>query len=194
MSNNDFEKKLTAFIIHGFAVAHAITAALLAQTVVGDEAALTALTVAMIISIARIHNRKWNVADALSVIGVLAGWYIGTRVGVFLIKWIPGIGNGANALATFATTQLIGWTTYLLVRDNKKPQDLTESEKKNYKTLAEELQKKESKEAEKLYESMTKEDKEEYKEIMKQLRKKDLPEDTIKYLTKRLETIARKYV
>ncbi len=47
------DKRMTGILIHTFAIAHALTAALLAQTLVGDEAALTALTVAMIISVAK---------------------------------------------------------------------------------------------------------------------------------------------
>ena len=58
LSDWDFEKKVTAITIHGFAVAPAATAFALAQTMVGDEAALTVLTIAMIECIARINDRK----------------------------------------------------------------------------------------------------------------------------------------
>ncbi|HET6518869.1 MAG TPA: hypothetical protein VFG47_03505, partial [Geminicoccaceae bacterium] len=44
----DSRARLTAVIIHGYALAQGAAAAGLAQTLVGDEAALTALTVAMI--------------------------------------------------------------------------------------------------------------------------------------------------
>lgn len=194
MADSNFEKRLTGFIIHGFAVAHAGAAALLAQTLVGDEAALTILTVAMILSIARVNNRSWGVADALSVIGVLAGTYLGSRGAVFLVKWIPGIGNAANALTTFGVTELLGWTAYLLIREDKKPEALSSEDKENLRKRAEKLKSEQHDESKRLYENMTDKDKKEYEQIMKQLKNKDLPEETIDYLTQRLTEIARKYV
>ena len=98
------EKRMSGFIIHGFAVAHAVVAALFAQTLVGDEAILTSLTVAMIISVARLNGAKWSAGEALAFLGIFIGYYVGTRGAAFLIKWIPGIGNAANATVTFATT------------------------------------------------------------------------------------------
>lgn len=194
MSDANFEKKLTGFVIHGFAVAHATAAALLSQTLVGDEAALTTLTITMILSIARINGRKWGVGEALSVIGVLAGGYIGTRGVVFLIKWIPGIGNIANAVTTFGVTELLGWIAYILVKDDKKPSELSDEERKVIKNQAEKLKEEEHENSKQLYERMSSDDKEEYDQIMKQLGNKDVPEDTRNYLIHRLETIARKYV
>lgn len=194
MSDSVYEKRLTGFIIHGFAVAHAAAAALLSQTIVGDEAVLTALTISMIVCIARANNRSWGAADALSVVGVLAGWYLGTRGALFLVKWIPGIGNAANAVTTFGVTELLGWTAYVLVKSGKNPRDVTPEEREQIRRQAEQLKETEHEESKRLYEKMTAQDKEEYDEIMKQLRNKALPDSTIKYLTGRLEAIARKYV
>lgn len=194
MSDNMYNRKLTGFIIHGFACAHAAAAALLAQTIIGDEFVLTTLTVSMIVSIARINGKSWGIGDALSVVGTLAGWYLGTRGAMFLIKWIPGLGNGANAITTFGVTELLGWTAYLLVKENKKPEDLSDSEKANLKSRAKKLKESESEESKRLYEKMNYQDKNEFDNIMKQLKHKNLPEDTINYLTSRLEEIAKKYI
>lgn len=191
---SDYEKKLTGFIIHGFAVAHATAAALLSQTIVADEMVLVTLTTSMIRCIARINNRSWGIADAISVVGVLSGWYLGTRGTLLLVKWVPGIGNAANAITTFGVTELLGWTSYILVKEDKYPQDLTPEEIELLKKRAEQLKNEEHDESKRLYEQMSAQDKEEYNEIMKQLKNKDLPESTIQYLTKRLETIAAKYV
>ena len=60
----DSKKKMTGMMIHGFAVAHAVAAALLAQTLVGDEAVLTALTIAMIIAVARMNGADWDTGAA----------------------------------------------------------------------------------------------------------------------------------
>lgn len=129
MANSNYEERLTGFLIHGFAVTHAAAAALLLQTLVGDAVVLTGLTVAMIVSIARANNRSWGVGDALSVVSVLAGCYLGTRGAVLLVKWIPGIGNAANAVTTFGVTELLGWIAYLLVKEDKKPGDPSRKQK-----------------------------------------------------------------
>ncbi len=53
----EYEKRLTGFSIHGFAVAHAVAAAALAQTLVGDEVVLTTITISMILVIDRINKK-----------------------------------------------------------------------------------------------------------------------------------------
>lgn len=54
---------------------------------------------------------------SLIFLGVFAGFYLGTRGATCLIKWVPGIGNTANALSTIFTTEVLGWATvYLLSR------------------------------------------------------------------------------
>jgi hypothetical protein len=78
-------------IIHGFAAAHAATAALLSQTLVGDEAALTALTITMIIGISRVYERPFGVGEALSVLGIFAGFYENMPEYPLLCKGMNGI-------------------------------------------------------------------------------------------------------
>lgn len=168
-SDWDFEKRTTALMIHGFAVAHAATAFALAQTMVGDEAALTVLTIAMIECVARVNDRKWGAAEAFAVMGVMAGGYIGTRLGVAFVKWIPGLGNGANAAATFATTEILGWITYTLVKQDKDPSKLTREEKKELQREAEELRN--DKTGEELYDKMSNQDKKKIDDLMSQFRR-----------------------
>lgn len=191
-NNWDFEKRVTALIIHGFAVAHAATAFALAQTMVGDEIALTLLTIAMIECIARANDRKWGVGEALAVMGVIAGTYIGTRLGVTLIKWVPGLGNGANAAATFTTTEILGWLAYAIVKQDKDPSQLTEKEKRELKKEAEKLQK--DKTGEELYEKMSAEDKRNFNNLMNQFKKVEKDDDAGREkLIRQLEMIAKKY-
>lgn len=192
LSDWDFEKKVTAITIHGFAVAHAATAFALAQTMVGDEAALTVLTIAMIECIARINDRKWGAAEALAVMGVMAGGYIGTRLGVAFVKWIPGIGNGANAAATFATTEILGWIGYTLVKQDKDPTKLTREEKKEVQREAERLQK--DKTGEELYNKMSAQDKKKFDDLMSQFRKLKKEDDAKREaLIQQISEIVKKY-
>lgn len=189
------KRKMTGMMIHGFAVAHAVTAALLAQTVVGDEAALTALTVAMIIAVAKLNGVDWDSGQALAFLGIYIGGYVGSRGAAFLIKWIPGVGNAANAAVTFTTTEVLGWATYLFVQKGKKdPKTMTQAEKDSLWAEAKSVREKEEDASKHLYESMSEADKNEYKDIMKQLKAKDLPVSTRNYLLNRLETISSKYM
>ena len=191
----DSKKKMTGMMIHGFAVAHALTAALLAQTLVGDEAVLTALTVAMIIAVAKMNGADWDTGMALAFLGIFIGGYIGVRGATFLIKWIPGIGNAANAAVTLTTTEVLGWATYLFIKKGKSnPKDMTEKEKEALWKEAKSMQKKEEQESKRLYDSMSEADKSEYKSIMNQLKTKNLPDETRSYLLNRLEIITEKYI
>lgn len=188
------KKRMTGMMIHGFAIAHMVSAALLAQTIVGDEVVLTALTVAMIVAVAKMNGADWDSGAALAFLGVFAGSYIGVRGATTLVKWVPGIGNAANAAVTFVTTEVLGWATYLFIRKGKQNvKDMTKEEKDNLWKEAKEMRERETKESKRLYESMSNEDEAEYKDIMKQL-KEDLPENTRNYLLNRLESITRKYV
>lgn len=191
----DSKKKMTGMIIHGFAVAHAAAAALLAQTLVGDEAVLTALTIAMIIAVAKMNGADWDTGAALAFLGICIGGYVGVRGATFLIKIIPGIGNVANATVTFTTTEVLGWATYLFIKKgNSDPRVMTKAEKKALWKEAKSMQKQEKQESKHLYDAMSDTDKNEYESIMKQLKIKDLPEETRSYLLSRLEVITRKYI
>lgn len=191
----DSKKKMTGMVIHGFAVAHAATAALLAQTLVGDEAVLTALTVAMIIAVAKMNGADWDTGMALAFLGIFIGGYVGIRGVTFLIKWLPGIGNAVNAAVTLTTTEVLGWATYLFIEKGKSnPKDMTEKEKGALWKEARDVQRKEEQESRHLYDSMSEADKNEYRSIMNQLRARNLPDETRSYLLNRLEAIAKEHI
>ena len=50
----------SSLLIQGFAKLHAIYAAILAQTLIGDESILVSLTLAMILSITQICGAEWS--------------------------------------------------------------------------------------------------------------------------------------
>lgn len=191
-SDLDFEKRTTALTIHAFAAAHAAVAFTLSQTMVGDELVLATLTVAMIQSVARVYDRKWGIADVHAVIGVLAGGYVGTRFGVALVKWIPGIGNGANAAAAFTTTELLGWITYILVKQNRDPSKLSMEEKKELQRKAEKLRN--DKTGKELYNKMSAQDKKKVDDLISQLRRLAREDDAKREeLIQQISEIVKKY-
>lgn len=192
------DKKLlvTSVLIHGFAVTHAATAAALSQTMVGDEAALAGLTAFMIIAISRQYNQPLELGQAFAFLGIFAGYYIGVRSAVFLVKWIPVIGNSANAIATAATTEILGWVTYLIVRDHRSVTSVDKDELKilinRAKKERADFQEKWNKINDKLN-KMSEDDKKKYDSIMQQFKKNILTEDEQKALEQSLQELLEKY-
>ncbi len=187
------EKFLTAAIIHGFAAAHAVTAFALSQTLIGDELALSALTVTMIISISRVNGASWGVGDGLSMVGLMAGFYLGTRGAMMLVKWIPGIGNLANAITTAGVTEILGWSTYLLVREGKTPSELSEDEVKNLRQSAENLKKEMGSKMKEIVARMSHEDKSRFDKLIDELKNRDISEERRKSIDSDIEELISKY-
>lgn len=183
-------------LIHGFAVAHGVTAAALSQTMGGDDAALTILTITMMVSISRVYNRPWGVGEGLAVLGCFAGFYVGTRGALFLVKWVPGIGNAANAITTMVITETLGWATYAIVKEGKNPHEIDKSEAKSIwqkaKTLREEM-KEEKERIKQVLKRMSVVDKTRYDLLMEKLKDKNLPENEFAQVEKELDALFTKY-
>lgn len=193
----DHKTFLSNVIIHGFATAHAIAAASLAQTMVGDEATLTALTIGMIISLSRLYNAPMSWGGALTFFGVFTGFYLGTRGATCLIKWIPGIGNTANALSTIFTTEVIGWATVYLLQRKRDLTTVSSDEAEDIIRKGKELRKKNKAEKERIdnivNHKMTTGEKVLYHSIMEQLKDKDLSNQQQENLIKDLDNLFKKY-
>ena len=199
------KKRMSGFIIHGFAVAHAAATALLAQTLLGDEPVLTALTIAMITAVAILNGADWSTKDALVFLGIFLGKYIGIRGLTLLVKWIPFLGNAANATVTFVTTEILGWATYAFVsKGMQNPSDLSKIERENLLQEANTLRETEGEKSKEVYDKKSASDKARFDAIMKKLKKlkiskdasdeecKRFDEESARYLQE-LTEIARKY-
>lgn len=193
----DHKTFLSNVIIHSFATAHAIAAASLAQTMVGDEATLTALTIGMIIALSRLYNAPMSWGGALTFFGVFAGFYLGTRGATCLIKWVPGIGNTANALSTIFTTEIIGWATVYLLQRNRDLTKVSKEEAADIIRKGRELRRKNEAEKERIdniiNHRMTTGEKALYHSIMEQLKDKNLSNQQQEELIKELDNLFKKY-
>lgn len=192
------ENKLltTNIIIHGFAVLHAAVAATLAQTMVGDEIALTTLTVTMIIAISRLYKQPVEVGSAFAFLGIFAGFYLGTRGAMMLVKWIPGIGNAANAMATTVTTEVLGWATYCVVSRNRSVKDVEKGEADELIKAGKRARKENAEKQKRIEETikkMSNSDKAYYNSLMEELKKKDLSEQEQANITLKIESLFNKY-
>ena len=105
-------KKQALHVILPSAGLHALVAGLLANTAVGDTPLLSAMTILMIMHIAKRCGHRIGWQDAF----VVALKAFGRVVGVFilgkLLFWLPGIGNVANAVEAFIVTQAVGWSAF----------------------------------------------------------------------------------
>lgn len=192
----DNKKRIAHVLIHGFAVSHAVTAATLAQTIVGDEAVLTALTISMIIAIARLYGQTVEVGTAFALLGTFAGFYLGTRTAIFLVKWIPFVGNAANALATTMTTETLGWVTYYIVSSGKTIKDIKKEEVK--KLIKESINSRKELKSEwtkirQVINSMSDSDRNMYEKLEEELRKDNLNESEQKEIENKIDNLFMKY-
>lgn len=165
------KKRQTAIAIHKYAAAHAAVAALLAQTEVGDEVCLTILTSAMMCTVVSINGGKWSAKLGGTILSIAGGTVVGVKSGMLLIKWIPGIGNAANAAASSFTTELLGWTAYALISSSHDPENLTETQKQEIRQMAEKLKGDEKSSGRQLYKKMSRDDKRAIDDLLKTMRK-----------------------
>ena len=102
-------------LIHGFAAAHALTAYLLFGTRIGDSAILTILTITMILFIARLYDFPVEASLIFAALCCLAGFYLGTRGAELFRHYFPLQSVYAPQITTTVVTELLGWTTFLIV-------------------------------------------------------------------------------
>ncbi len=185
----------TALIIHKYATVHAATAGLLAQTIVGDTLALSFLTVAMESTIVALNGGRWTKKLGAAVLSIMTGTYVGVYGGAFLLKWMPGIGNAANAAASFVTTELVGWTTYVLLSSGLSIDVLTDTQKKAIFEEAKRMAKNEKGNGKQMYKRMSREDKNRIDTYVKQIVRasEDKDESVLNDLAQKFAEIAAKY-
>ena len=99
--------------------------------------------------------RTGGAGAALSFWGLFVGGYMSLRGTAFLFKWIPVMGNAANAGLTFVSTEIVGWAVYLFISKGKTdPQTMTKEEKNALWSEAKDMREKEEDESRRLYHSM----------------------------------------
>ncbi len=99
------------FLIHAFALAHALVVILSRTFDYVDDVPLTLLTILMIAIIAIRRNLQVEVIAALALLGCFIGYGLGVY-GAKLIGRIIGDGTAAPTITTALVTELLGWMTY----------------------------------------------------------------------------------
>lgn len=111
------DSKLTkcSWVIHLFAVAHAISSFAMGQWGLDDEILLSLLTISTIVAVTHIYGLPLEVSAALAVLCCFAGYYLGTLGG----KWLTASGvdfliNYSSEITTFVVTEILGWAATLI--------------------------------------------------------------------------------
>ena len=99
------------YLLHIFALAHALVVVLSRTFNYFDDVPLTLLTILMIAIIAIRRNLQVEVIAALALLGCFIGYGLGVY-GAKLIGSIIGDGTAAPTITTMLVTELLGWLTY----------------------------------------------------------------------------------
>lgn len=118
-SENKLRMMRNKCIIHGCATTAAAAAAGLAQTPGGDEAVLTALTTGMTAALCLNYNNA-PLSSFTPIASQVFGKYAGEAALKYVLKWIPGIGNAANAAITFSLHEATGWALVAALEKHEK--------------------------------------------------------------------------
>ena len=127
------------------------------------------------------------------MIGSRAGYYLAGRGAVFLVKWVPLVGNAANAITSVVVAETLGWAAYLLVRERRRPGDLGKGEAGGLYRRAKGLRREMKDESRRLVEAMSPEDKAEYERMIRRLKIRDLPPHERERALDALDGLVAKY-
>lgn len=106
--------------INGFAIAHAIVAAIIISRHSDPGIILTILTIAMIIILTRLNDYPLDVTAALALVCCLGGFFLGTNGANWIRDYLSLSLSLSQVITTFLVTELLGWITYLIVRTPRK--------------------------------------------------------------------------
>ena len=115
--------KTAHIVVHGFAFAHAIVAAIIISRQADPGTILTILTIAMIIILTRLNDYPLDVTAALALICCLGGFFLGTNGATWTSNIFSVSTELAQVITTFWVTEILGWITYLIVRAPRKQND-----------------------------------------------------------------------
>ena len=104
-----------AWIIHVFALFHAVVTLVCRYSGLNDELLLTVLTMAMVLLICM---KKWisiEYAAACVIVANVTGYFLG-HIGADLLHPLMGTNPASHALASALTTEVLGWTIWFVTR------------------------------------------------------------------------------
>lgn len=115
-------KKKCHTIIHSAAASAGAVGTGMAQIPLADNAVITPIQIAMIVSIGSVFEMRITESVAKGIIATCATSIAGRGVSQLLWGWIPGLGNAINTATATGITEAIGWVAvkhfYALQQDD----------------------------------------------------------------------------
>ena len=102
--------------INLFAFIHAAVCFILLSLNLDDGLFLTILTIAMIVILIYFFNGTTDVFLSLSLLSILAGFYMGTKGADLIYILLPGYSILTHVIATIVVTEILGWSVYFILR------------------------------------------------------------------------------
>ncbi len=103
-------------VVHLFAATHALVCMYLRLKGIDDGIFLTILTLLMIILLINFFNGTTDVFVSLSLLSLLAGFYLGTKGADLFALAFPNSPVLTHVLATIAVTEVLGWMVFFILR------------------------------------------------------------------------------
>ena len=104
-----------AWIIHVFALLHAVVTLVCRHSGLNDELLLTVLTISMVLLICMKRWISIEYAAACVITANILGYMLG-HIGANLLQHVMGTSHASNAIASAVTTEVLGWTIVLVTR------------------------------------------------------------------------------
>ena len=111
-------ERIVAVIIQGFTISPVLA---VVPFLVIPPAVLPPMTANMVLAIGSQFYADFcikNNLNAFKIMSDLAGFILRAVIAQAIIGLIPRVGGLANALASGVITQILGWATYLMLRDD----------------------------------------------------------------------------
>ncbi len=112
----------SAWIIHGFALMHALTALLCRLVGIDDSLILTLMTMLMTVWLCFIRKHSLEVIAAYVILVNVLGFVLG-KGGALLLDFISASSLVNPMISTFLTTEILGWSIVLLSNLFRAPED-----------------------------------------------------------------------
>ena len=104
-----------AWIIHAFALFHAVVTLVCRHSGLDDELLLTVLTITMVLLICMKRWISIEYAAACVITANILGYLLG-HIGANLLQHVMGTSPASNAIASAVTTEVLGWTIVFVTR------------------------------------------------------------------------------
>lgn len=99
-----------------FALIHALVCYVLRSMSIDDGLFLTILTIGMIVILINFFNGTVDVFLSLSLLSILAGFYLGTKGADLVYLVLPDFPILTHVIATIMVTVFLGWAVYFILR------------------------------------------------------------------------------